>query len=80
VILPSVVAGSMYWLNENGFFNINQVEIVLVDSQSQVNFYSPMVDKLEKQMLAFNGQSLWSLKLSQVIAILNSQKIGRAHV
>jgi cell division protein FtsQ len=73
VVLPSVVAGSMYWLNEKGFFNVNQVEIVLVDSQGQVNFYSPMVDKLEKQMLSFKGQSLWSLKLSQVIAILNAQ-------
>lgn len=80
VVLPSVIAGSMYWLNENGFFNINQVEIVLVDSpQSQVNFYSPMVDRLEKQMLAFKGQSLWSLKLSQVMQLLNSQNWIESH-
>jgi cell division protein FtsQ len=74
VVLPAVIAGSMFWLNENGFFNITQVEIVLVDSpQSQANFYSPMADKLEKQMLEFKGQSLWSVKLSQVVGLLNSQ-------
>ncbi|MGZ3743418.1 MAG: cell division protein FtsQ/DivIB [Pseudobdellovibrionaceae bacterium] len=73
VVLPSVVAGSMYWLNENGFFNVNQVEIVLVNSKSQANFYSPLLDKLEKQMRSFKGQSLWSLNLSEVTAILNSQ-------
>jgi len=73
VALPSVIAGSMYWLNDNGFFNINQVDIVLVDSQGQVNFYTPMVDKLEKQLLPFKGQSLWSVKLSQVVKILGDQ-------
>jgi cell division protein FtsQ len=78
-MLPSVVAGSMYWLNEKGFFNVNQVEIILEDSQSQVNFYSPMVEKLEKQMRAFKGQSLWALKLTQVTAILNSQNWIETH-
>jgi cell division protein FtsQ len=79
-VLPAVIAGSMYWLNENGFFNINQVEIVLVDSPvSQSNFYSPMADKLEKQMLEFKGQSLWSVKLSQVVGLLNSQNWIESH-
>lgn len=69
----------MYWLNEKGFFNINRVEIVLEDSQSQVKFYSPMVEKLEKQMLTFKGQSLWSLNLSQVVTILNAQNWINSH-
>jgi len=79
IALPSVIAGSMYWLNEKGFFNINQVEIQLVDSQGQVNFYSPMVEKLEKKMLPFKGQSLWSVKLSQVVEILQGQNWIETH-
>jgi cell division protein FtsQ len=79
VALPSVIAGSMYWLNEKGFFNINQVEIQLVDSQGQVNFYSPLVDKLEKKMLTFKGQSLWSVNLSEVVAILAEQNWIETH-
>jgi cell division protein FtsQ len=73
VVLPSVIGGSMYWLNEKGFFNISQVEIVIVDGQAQANFYQPLIEKLEKQMSPFKGQSLWSVKLSQVMAILDSQ-------
>ena len=69
----------MYWLNEKGFFNVSQVEIVLVDSQAQASFYQPLVDHLEKQMSPFKGQSLWSLKLSQVIGILNSQNWIEVH-
>lgn len=79
IVLPSVVAGSMYWLNENGFFNINQVEIILVDSQGQSNFYSPMADRLERQMLQFKGQSLWHVKLSEVVALLSSQNWIETH-
>lgn len=70
----------MFWLNQNGFFNISQVDIVLVDSaEAQGNFYSPMAEKLEKQMFAFKGQSLWSLKLSQVVGLLNSQNWIEKH-
>jgi cell division protein FtsQ len=81
VILPSVIAGSMFWLNGNGFFNISQVEIVLADAQAQTqaNFYVPLVDKLGQQMAPFKGQSLWSVKLSQVVAILNSQNWIAVH-
>lgn len=80
VVLPLMIAGSMYWLNENGFFDINQIEVVLVDSpESQANFYSPMAERLEKQMLTFKGQSLWAVRLSQVVAILNSQNWIEGH-
>jgi len=75
VLVPSTIAGSMFWLNDKGFFNIAEVEIVLDGSrvQNQENFYAPLVEKIEKQMELFRGQSLWSVKLSQVVAILNSQ-------
>ncbi len=75
IAVPSVVAGSMYWLNENGFFNISEVEIIHDGSrtQNQQNFYAPLVEKMAKEMELFRGQSLWSVNLSQVVAILNSQ-------
>jgi len=78
-VVPSVIAGSMYWLNENGFFNIAEVEIQLVDAKAQANFYSPLMMKLEKKMLAFKGQSLWAVNLSEVVGILNSQNWIETH-
>lgn len=79
VVLPCIVTGSMYWLNENGFFNINQVEVILIDAKTQGNFYSPLVSKLEKEMLQFNGLSLWSVKLSKVVGLLKSQEWIETH-
>lgn len=73
IVLPAVIAGSMYWLNENGFFDINQVEVVLENSQAQANFYSPLVEKLQGELSSLKGQSLWSVKLSRVVRVLNSQ-------
>lgn len=71
----------MYWLNQNGFFNIEKVEVVLADTQaqSQVNFYQPLLTKLENQIDDFKGQSLWSVRLSRIVAILNSQEWIAVH-
>lgn len=81
VVLPSVIAGSMFWLNQKGFFNVSQVEIVLAEPQArtQSNFYAPLVEKLSARMAPFKGQSLWSLNLSQVVEILDSQSWIEIH-
>lgn len=82
VVLPSVIAGSMFWLNQKGFFNIQEVEIDLADvpnAQAQANFYRPLVEKLERQMSELKGQSLWSVRMSQVVKILNSQNWIETH-
>ena len=81
VALPSVVAGSMYWLNAKGFFNIEKVEVVLADpeAQAQSNFYKPLVEKLSAQMAPIKGQSLWSVRLSSVGNILNAQNWISVH-
>jgi cell division protein FtsQ len=79
VFLPSAIAGTMYWLNQHGFFAVQEVQIELIDAQAQAGFYAPLVEKLEKQMAAFKGESLWSVKMSGVVQILNSQNWIQTH-
>lgn len=79
VVLPAMIAGTMYWLNKSGFFNINQVQVVLVDVQPQSQFYIPLIQKLESEMASFKGQSLWSVRLSEVDTILQSQNWVEEH-
>jgi cell division protein FtsQ len=82
VVLPSAIAGSMYWLNEKGFFAIEEVQIKLdetTDAQTQANFYQPLIQKLETQMSELKGQSLWSVKMSKVVQILNSENWIETH-
>lgn len=67
VILPASVAGILYHLNENGFFNVENVEIVYEGSvQDQKTFLNPLVADLKKNMADYQKVSLWSLPLSQV--------------
>lgn len=82
VLLPSAIAGTMYWLNEKSFFDIDHVEIKLdeaADAQTQANFYNPLVQKLEREMSELKGQSLWSVKLNKVVKALNSEDWIETH-
>lgn len=67
VILPSALAGTLYYLNKSGFFNITGVEIVLENPPAgQEQFLKPHVDALESRLAKYQGVSLWSVKLKGV--------------
>ncbi|QDK38956.1 cell division protein FtsQ/DivIB [Bdellovibrio sp. NC01] len=64
VILPGALAGTLFYLNKNGFFNIQKIEVVLdhpVPGQEQ--FLKPQVDELEAALAKYKGVSLWNVKL-----------------
>lgn len=67
IILPTSLAGTLYYLNENGFFNIEKIEIVLENPPlGQEQFLRPHVDQLETSLARFKGVSLWNLKLKRI--------------
>lgn len=67
IILPSALAGTLYYLNENGFFNVTSVEVVLEHPPlGQEHFLKPHVDELEKRLAKYQGISLWSVKLKNI--------------
>lgn len=80
IVLPSLIAGSMYWLDQKGFFAVQAVEIELLPpldsqtpTQSQTTFYQPLVQTLEQQLSTLKGQSMWKVNMSEVVQTLNSQ-------
>lgn len=67
IILPASLAGTLYYLHKNGFFNVTGVEIVLENPPAgQEHFLKPHVDELEKRLAKYQGLSLWSVKLKNV--------------
>jgi len=75
IILPLIIAGTLYSLNENGFFNIEKIEVTLEDAPAnQENFLNPLVQDLEKSLQAYQGHSLWSVKLKNITGILNKEE------
>lgn len=67
IILPASIAGTLYYLNRGGFFNIKKIEVV-VDNPvpGQDAFIKPLVTELEKNLSHYQGSSLWDIKLKAV--------------
>ncbi|WP_413560002.1 cell division protein FtsQ/DivIB [Bdellovibrio sp. HCB209] len=75
VVIPAALVGTLYYLNEQGFFNIQKVEVVLEDAPlGQEQFLKPNVDTLESVLAKYKGVSLWNIKLKKVSKELQQQE------
>lgn len=67
IVLPISVIGIFYYLNKNGFFNIQKVEVVIeTAAQGQEHFFKPLVNKLQSDLVKYQGVSLWTIKLKNI--------------
>lgn len=67
IILPLSLAGTLFYLNKNGFFDIGKVEVILENPPpGQEQFLRPHVDHLEASLEKYKGLSLWNIKLKSV--------------
>lgn len=66
-VLPSAIFGCLYYLNENGYFNISEIEVVLSEPPvGQEQFLNPFVEETNQLLKKYKGMSLWDIKLSRV--------------
>lgn len=66
VLLPSVFLGSLFWLNEIGFFNIDQIDVTVENMVDQPQYLRPLVKKLDELTEVERGVSLWALDLPRL--------------
>ncbi len=64
VILPATLAGTLYFLEQNGFFNIDNIEVIVDNSVDQSNYLQPLVKNLDTELESLRGISLWRVQLS----------------
>ncbi|WP_413586441.1 cell division protein FtsQ/DivIB [Bdellovibrio sp. HCB274] len=75
IVIPAALVGTLYYLNENGFFNIQKVQVVLENpTPGQEQFLKPNVDALENVLLKYKGVSLWGIKLRSVSKEVQKQE------
>lgn len=74
VVLPVAAFGFFYVLDERGFFNLNQIEIVVESSSHAKQALKKSVERLDQQLEILRGQSLWSLKLNSISDQLDNEK------
>lgn len=72
--LPSVVAGTLYFLNAKGFFNLDQIEIQVSESQSIIKYLEPLKLSLNSRFESYRGTSLWNLDLKKMSQALVNQR------
>jgi len=65
-MVPAAIFASVYTLDQRGFFAIEDVNLTVMTKSEQLNFSKPYMDKLNLELSAYKGQSLWRLSLSGV--------------
>ena len=66
VVVPAAIFASVYTLDQRGFFAIEEIDLKISTQSEQLNFSKPYMDKLNVELGAYKGQSLWRLSLSSV--------------
>ncbi len=66
VVVPASVAGVLYHLNGSGFFNLDNINIVVENADQQAQYLKPLILQLDQQLEKYRGQSLWRLDLKKI--------------
>jgi cell division protein FtsQ len=74
VLIPAGVCGTLYSLNNSGFFSLDHIELSIEKAEGQYQFLSPLIADLNKQLSKHRGTSLWDLDLKKVSEQISSQK------
>lgn len=73
VLFPLAVFLSLYSLDQQGFFKIDEVEIRVNTLESQKNFVAPHANRLQQKLDSVKGISLWKAPFSQISASLREE-------
>lgn len=74
VVIPGLVAYSIFYLNKRGFFNIQKIEIVVQDEKIHERFFHPRIENLKIILATYQNKSLWDLRLREVAKLVESQE------
>ncbi len=66
VILPSALIGTLFYFEKNGFFNIDNIQVVVENSVDQSVYLQPLVKNLDAQLEFLRGVSLWRVNLPEL--------------
>ena len=67
IVLPAAITATLFYLNKNGFFNIQKIDVVLeTPTAGQEQFLKPHVESLEAVLSHYKGLSLWQINLAAI--------------
>jgi cell division protein FtsQ len=66
VILPAAITGTIWHLQKKGFFNIDNIDVVVENSVNQAAYLQPLVKILDNNLESLRGTSLWNVDIQHV--------------
>lgn len=72
IVIPAAVVATIYQLNKNGFFDLDNIEITVENKAYQEQFQKPLVADLDSKMESFRGKSLWDLDLVEISKMISN--------
>lgn len=73
ILPPLLVGGFLFHLNQKGFFDLQEVRVVLEGEMGASLHLKPLVEELESDMQTQKGRSLWTLDLSEISEVLEQK-------
>lgn len=64
--IPLILGGSLFWLNQKGFFNLDRIEVLVDKVEIQSHYLKPQAERIEKILEQARGQSLWGIDLKKL--------------
>jgi cell division protein FtsQ len=66
LIFPTILAFSFVSLDRGGFFNVDQIELIVEETPASPLYLQPLMKRLDESLEKHRGQSLWQLNLNEI--------------
>lgn len=66
LLLPLITGVSLWQLNEQGFFNLTQVEFLNSDQTAPPEYLLPFIQSVDSRLDSFKGKSLFEINLNEM--------------
>lgn len=74
IVLPLLIVIPVRSLDQQGYFKLKNIQLVLVDQTTNKNYYSTLAKQTEQQLNVFLSKSLFEVDLGQMAKIISNEK------
>lgn len=72
VMVPATVAFALFSLEKNGYFNVDSIDIVVMNFTEQTHYLQPLVKALDENLESRRGSSLWRIDIKDLQSHIQS--------
>jgi cell division protein FtsQ len=72
ILIPFAMGGAFFFLNQQGIFNIDNIEIVIQNGSEQTEYLRPFIKNLDEKLENQRGVSIWKIDLQKLNQELSS--------